>query len=346
MKKSSFQLPRIICTVLLICSVQVVTAQNLKLTNFAIWGGGASPTTYNSAQGVFIGNTANIQGDIGSNHLVDIKNNLNLNGNIYSGNRVVFVDFAKITGNIFANRMGTTLSPTISGNNRDTITGNLTANGKISLNSGRITGTVAVPAPANTNYTGPAPSGGVVTTLTLPTMPSMPNNTPFDNQVGTATITNTQTISPGLFRKLALTGNRTLTFKGPGNYIFNEVDNGTTTNKFVFDFNNTSTGTINIFIIKDARWGSLSVSTVRGNFPSRIFTEVHGNGSTFGGNSFVLRGPTSIPAGSNVWLGNVWAPNGGILIENTLPSATPHIIGALWSAKLVTVKNDLRLVYT
>ncbi|MEJ7914486.1 MAG: S8 family serine peptidase, partial [Chitinophagaceae bacterium] len=227
-----------------------------------------------------------------------------------------------------------------------TITGNLTANGKISLSTGKVTGKVAVPAPANTNYTGPAPSGGVVTTFTLPTMPSIPNNTPFDDQVGTANITNTQTISPGIFRKLAFTGNRTLTFNGPGNYIFYEVDNGTTTNKLVFDFKNTSTGTINIFIINDARWGALSVSTLNGNFPSRIFTEVHGNGSTFGGNSFDLRGPNSIPAGSYVWLGNVWAPNGGISIDNTVPSATPHIIGALWSGKLVTAKNDLRLVYT
>ncbi len=128
---SSSRLLNIICTALVICSVQVVAAQNLKLTDFAIWGGGASPTPYNSAQGVFISNTANIQGDIGSNHFVDIKNNFTLTGNIYSGNRVIFADLAKITGNIFANRLGTTLSPTISGNNRDTITGNLTANGKL-----------------------------------------------------------------------------------------------------------------------------------------------------------------------------------------------------------------------
>ncbi|MEJ7766872.1 MAG: hypothetical protein WKF89_03615, partial [Chitinophagaceae bacterium] len=202
-----------------------------------------------------------------------------------------------------ANRMGTSVRATISGGSNGTITGNLTANGQISLSSGMITGKVAVPAPANSNYTGPAPAGGVVTTFTLPTMPSIPNNTPFDDQVGTANITNTQTISPGIFRRLALTGSKTITFNGPGNYIFYEVDNGTTSNKFIYNFKNTSTGTINIFIIKDARLGLLSVSTVNGNFPSRIFTEVHGNGSTFAGNSFDLRGPNSIPSGSYVWLG-------------------------------------------
>ncbi len=345
MQKSSSIIVRIIYIVLLICTAQNLTAQNLKITDFAIWGGGAIPNPYNSAQGVFINNNANIQGNIGSNHLININNNFNLTGNIYSGNRVIFADFAKITGNIFANKIGSSPSPTISGNNSDTITGNLIANGKISLLSGKIIGQVAVPAPANTNYTGPVPSGGVVTTFTLPTMPIMPTNTPFDNRVGTTNLTTSQTISPGIFGKMALTGNKTLTFNGPGNYIFYEVDNGKTTNKFVFNFKNTTSGTINIFIIKDARFGVLSVSTINGNFPSRIYTEVHGNGSTFSGNSFDLQAPASIPAGSYVWLGNVWAPNGGIYIYNTLPSATPHIIGALWSGKLVTIKNDLKLVY-
>ncbi len=59
-----------------------------------------------------------------------------------------------------------------------------------------------------------------------------------------------------------------------------------------------------------------------------------------------MQGPKSIPTGSYVWHGNVWAPNGGISIDNTVPSSNPHIIGALWSGKTVTVKNDLRLVYT
>ena len=340
------------CTYLLlfICVAKIAQGQNppLELKNFAIWGGGASPSPYISTQGVFIKNNVNIQGNIGSNHLVDIEINLTLTGNIYSGNRVFVKNNAAITGNIFANRMGTTLSPSISGGTNNVITGNLTANGKITLISGQVIGSVAVTAPANTNYTGPVPSGGVGTNFTLPVMPSMPNNTPFDNPVGTTNITNTQTISPGIFGKLALTGNKTITFNGPGNYIFYEIDNGTTSNKFIFDLKNTSTGTINLFIIKDVNLGKLSVSTVNGNFPSRIYTEVHGDGSTFSGNSFNLQGTPSLPAGSNVWLGNVWAPNGAISITNPFtsnPSTTPDIIGALWSGKSVTLNNNIRLVY-
>ncbi|MEP7110456.1 MAG: S8 family serine peptidase [Ferruginibacter sp.] len=208
-----------------------------------------------------------------------------------------------------------------------------------------VTGQVAVPAPSSTNYSGPVPTGGIVNVVTLPVLPSMPNNTAFDNQVGTTNITGTQTISPGKYKKLALTGSKTLTFNGPGNYIFNEVDNGTTSNKLMFDFKNTTTGAINIFIIKDAKWGKLTVGTKNGNFPSRIYTEIHGSGSSNSGLTFSITGPLTLPANSYVWLGNVWAPNGGISFKSLNPFNTPHVLGALWSGKKVELDQNLKLVY-
>ena len=173
----------------------------------------------------------------------------------------------------------------------------------------------------------------------------MPNNTAFDNQIGTTNITGTQTIHLENFAKLSLSANKTITFNGPGNYIFYEVDNALNTNKLVFDFKNTTTGTINIFIIKDAKWGRLSVSTKNGNFPSRIYTEIHGTGAANEGNTFNIIGPQTIPTGSHVWLGNVWAPNGGISVKSLSVFNAPHIIGALWSAKKVELDQKLKLVY-
>ncbi|MGZ8524352.1 MAG: MBG domain-containing protein, partial [Chitinophagaceae bacterium] len=353
MRKFTWPLPKFICVLLLICLAKVGKSQappvpTLKLTDFAIWGGSASPNSYNSTQRVYLKEKVSIQGNIGSNHIVEVKENFTLTGSILSGNGVSLKENTKITGDIFANKKAANFQgDVISGKEKSNFIGNLVANGKIVLKTGsgsdatKITGKVAVPAPAATNYSGPVPSGGIVTVFTLPVLPVMPNNTPFDSQVGTTNITNTQDISPGKYRNLALTGNKTLTFKGPGNYIFNEVDNGSNSNKFVFDFNNTSAGTISIFIIKDARWGKLSVSTKNGNFPSRIYTEIHGNG-TF---SFDLQGPDAIPAGSYAWLGNVWAPNGGISIKSLKTSTNPHIIGALWSGKRVDLEENLRLVY-
>ncbi len=345
---------RIVFVFLLIClvsanQIKAQTPQNLKITDFAVWGGGAAANPYNNTQGVFLDNKVTITGNIGSNHLVDIKGKSNIiNGGIYSGNGVVLKNDNSIIGNIFGNRAGANYpNPVISAGTKFAITGNLTANGMIDIKSGTVTGQVAVPAPSGTNYTGPTPTAGIINNVVLPVLPLMPNNTPFDNQVGTTTISNTQTIQPGKYKKLALSGKKTLTLNGPGNYIFYEVDNGSNENEIVFDFKNTTTGTINIFIIKDARWGNLSVSTKNGNFPARIYTEVHGNGSTYAGNSFDLKGSKDKVANKYAWLGNVWAPNGGIFVGNTKasPDGSPHIIGALWSGKQVNIKDDLILNY-
>ena len=75
-------------------------AQTLKLSDFAIWGGSASPTSYNSSQGVFLKEKAKVTGNIGSNHLVDAKENFTLTGNIFSGNAVSFKTSTIITGKL------------------------------------------------------------------------------------------------------------------------------------------------------------------------------------------------------------------------------------------------------
>ncbi|HTF31902.1 MAG TPA: S8 family serine peptidase, partial [Flavitalea sp.] len=65
------------------------------------------------------------------------------------------------------------------------------------------------------------------------------------------------------------------------------------------------------------------------------------------GYAFELEGASSVPAGSYVWLGNVWAPNGAISVDKTssLSNGSAHIIGALWSGKKVDIKNDIKIVY-
>lgn len=326
--------------------------QQLNLTDFAVWGGSASSNTYNSSQGVFIGNTVAIQGNVGSNHRVTVNNLFSITGNVYSGNIAAFGNIGKVTGNIFAAKTASNYTGhVITGDYKLTFAGNLTAKGKINLknlsgsNASFVTGQVAVPAPTSTNYVGPTPTGGFTNTLSFPILPTMPNSIKFDNQVGTKNITSTSTITPGKYKKLGLSGSKTITFSGPGNYIFENVDNGTSANKVIFDFKGTTTGTINIFVIKDAKWGRISVSTKNGNFPSRIYTEIHGTGSTNSGIAFDLTGPLSVPSGSNVWLGNVWAPNGAISVKSLSIFNAPHIIGALWSGKKVELDQNLKLVY-
>ena len=266
MRNLTPSLQKYICALLFICVVKIAQGQSsptqLKIKDFAVWGGSATSNSYNSSQGVFIGNIVSITGNVGSNHLVDAKNLFSITGNVYSGNVVSFGNIGKITGNIFAAKNATNYTGNvITGDYKINFTGNLTANGKIFLknlaspNATSVTGQVAVPAPTLTNYSGPNPTGGIINVVTFPLLPSMPNNTAFDNLVGTTNITSTQTISPGKFKKLALTGNKILTFNGPGNYIFNEVDNDVTANKLVFDFKNTTTGSYQHIYCKRCKMG-------------------------------------------------------------------------------------------
>ncbi len=320
-----------------------------NLTDFAVWGGSASPQSYRAAQAVTIFNNIKITGNVGSNHLVTVRNDLKLTGSIVSFNGFIANNNAAVTGNIFAAKTaGNFTGNVISINNDAKIIGNLSANGKVIFkNANTITGQVFVPAPTNSNYTGPSPSAGFSNTLSFPVSPAMPNNTPFDSKIGTETVNNTRVLIPGMYKKLALNGNKTITFDGPGTYIFEEVDNVTSTNRFIFDLKGTNNGTISIFVIKNARWGKISVKMANGDFPDRVVTEIHGNGSTFAGFAFDLQGPDVMPAGSYAWLGNVWVPNGGISVKNFKVPAngTPHIIGALWSGTRVTIGDNLILQY-
>ena len=121
------------CLVLLLYSSIVgksQTTQPLKLTDFAVWGGSASSNSYNTTQGVFIGNTVGIQGNIGSIHRVDVKNIFNITGNVYSGNIITIGNLGKITGNIFAAKAASNYTGSvITSDYKIEFNGNITANG-------------------------------------------------------------------------------------------------------------------------------------------------------------------------------------------------------------------------
>jgi len=342
---------------LLFCQIAVAqNSQPLSIKDFAIWGGSANARQYNKDQGVFLKGSGIISGNIGSNHMVDIKEGTNLTGNIYSGNGIDIKGDGQIRGNLFAYRLSTGYkNPVLSGKEGTKFIGNLMANGRIELKSGggpkasSVSGTVSVPAPSGTNYAGPTPGGGINNILVFPSLPIMPGITPFDNQVGTMDIKSSRVLSPGAYRKLELKDNQTITFNGPGNYIFDEVKNGSN-NNLVFDLKNTTEGTINIFIKNEAQWGKITVRAINGDFTSRIFTEVHGDGSKGrspkDGVAFEVEAPGNLSQGRYLWLGNVWVPNGGISVKGTKKSSNPHIMGALWSGTQVDIKEELTLSYS
>ena len=64
----------------------------------------------------------------------------------------------------------------------------------------------------------------------------------------TSIITNSTILTPGAWGNIALGGSKTLTLQGTGTYVFKSIKNSGTTNKFVFDFQNSTTGIFKIFI--------------------------------------------------------------------------------------------------
>jgi len=85
---------------LLVCQLAFAqTNQSLSIKDFAIWGGSANATLYNKDQGVFLKGSGIINGNIGSNHMVDIKEGTQLIGNIYSGNGIEIKGNGEIRGN-------------------------------------------------------------------------------------------------------------------------------------------------------------------------------------------------------------------------------------------------------
>jgi hypothetical protein len=333
------------------------SGQTLSIKDFALWGGGAPANNYNPNQGVSIRNGSIINGNVGSNHFIQIRNTVRISGNVYSGNGVSFSVGTQTTGNVFGYKLSPAFKDTaIFASVKSRFLGNLTSNGLIHIQSTRgdrlsiVSGTVSVPAPSTVNYKGPNPAGGVNNNLVFPDLPIMPANTPFDNQVGTQNIISSRVISPGSYGNLELRGNQTITFDGPGNYIFNEVFNTGRNNNIVFDFKNTTTGDINIFIRYEAQWGNISVRAINGASESRIFTEVHGDGTKRraqnDGISFAISAPASYNAEQYLWLGNVWAPNGGIFISGNKNTSRPHILGALWSGIKVDIREVVNLSYT
>jgi hypothetical protein len=155
------------------------------------------------------------------------------------------------------------------------IGGNIDVNGNIVVGGGIVSGKVT--HPPGTTYVGPPPAqGNVEGDPSLPIFPDLPPVASFEPYSQIADITKTTTITQGPHPGIKLSGNQILTFKGPGVYRINYIDNKNS-NTFVFDFDG-QPGNFIIQIHNNALLAKLNVSIVNGGDASRIFTEIHGTG--------------------------------------------------------------------
>jgi len=320
-----------------------------KLSDFTLYSG-------NSGTGItLIGSSITINnGAVGANNTVQTTGNATINAPILSGNNVILTNSNVVKGNIYARGSSGTV---ISIGSSLALTGSLYSLGNISVGGGSISGSVTTPG----SYAGPTPGGGFNnTTPSLPSLPDMPGATGLSGYP--AAVTTPQTIdlsaypitsgqpSYGNYGNINFSGNKTITFNGPGVYIFNKMVMTGNTNKFVFDFGTNPTGKFYVYIRENADLGKLNASTLNGPAipASNIYIEVLGNAknpdgsvaTSVPGSSFIIANGSG---GGSKMLGTVYAPNAAISIGSG--TGTTSLTGALYSKYAISIQSGVTINY-
>ncbi|MBP6513208.1 MAG: hypothetical protein KA347_11095, partial [Bacteroidia bacterium] len=272
-------------------------------------------------------------GTIGSYVLVKTTGSSTITGSIRSGNDVILSNSNTVGGSIAATNAGLQSGTSVSIGTNFSLAGSIDANGNISVGSGNIVGSVT--HPNGTTYTGPLPGGGnILGSPSLPGLPALPSPVVFP-AAGTQNISTTTTLNPGCYKKMTLSGNKTITLNGPGVYVFSSINNTGSANSFVFNFQNNPTGTFKIYVHGNMCLGKVNATMINGGNASRIFSETHGAGS----GAFTIA--NGYGGGISRWLGNVYAPYSAINIGSG--TGNSEINGSLWSGTQVIICSGVTI---
>jgi hypothetical protein len=170
----------------------------------------------------------------------------------------------------------------------------------------------------------------------------MPGITSFP-AAGTQDIVANKVLTPGSYRNINLSGASTITFSGPGVYVFQSINITNSSSSFIYDFKNNTNGIIYIYVIGDVFMNKMSVTFPKGGNASRVYMEVHGTGSTSADKATAWNySPSSTGNGQDQqWFGTVWAPYGAVKVGGTRANVT----GALWSGTQVNLSGIVTFNY-
>ena len=323
---------RILFIALISVAPFVSQAQNLKTTDFIMYGNKVQIATSSSV-------LAGAVGAKGAKSLILTTGNVTFGGGLFSDSAIVLNNNNTVNGVVKAKNGVAPVSVTaISTGSSAILKDSVVARGGINIKSGTVKLTLL---PTTSPYVGPiAAVRKDDVSPWLPVMPPMPTTMSNGNADISKSITNNALIGPGSYGDVALTGGKTLTLSGAGTYIFNSIKNsGNTNNTFAFDFKGVG-GNFIIHVINDVNLNKNGVTIMNGGGANYIFLEAMGNGSTLNGNAFNLDPGSS---GSSKWLGTVWAPNGNI----NLGSGTKNVSfqGALFTNNTINVASNISVDY-
>jgi len=318
------------------------SAQQLRISDFVLFAGNGSvagsqsPVPSGPGYAVQLSSSTTINGGrIGSAVLVKTTGNSAITGSIHSKGRVELANSNLVTGSISAENNGIQSGNSVVIGSSLSLAGNIDANGNITIGGGTISGYVQ--HPQGTSYTGPQPGGGeIIGPPALPSIPALPGPANL-SPAGNANISGTQSITPGAYGQIALTGNKTLTFSGPGNYYFQSINNTGNSNTFRYDFLNSAAGTIRIYVHGNINLGKFTNTLVNGGNPSRIFIETHGAGPV----AFSISNGSG-GSGSRL-SGNIYAPYAAISMGSGTGST--QVTGSMWSGTQIIINSGVSITY-
>ncbi|MBA2746522.1 MAG: hypothetical protein H0U44_09885, partial [Flavisolibacter sp.] len=317
-------------------------SQNLPISDFVMFAGnGTVPGATSSVPpapgyGVLISSSTSIPaGSIGGYVLVKTTGTTTT-GSIHSGRVVELSNNATVNGRIAignASNLPASVNVLTAGSGL-IVSGNIDSRGSVNIPSGSsVAGTKTILP--GFNYSGPGTA--IFATPDVPTLPSLPTPVVFANFTNN-NITGNFLAQPGVsYGDVILTGNRTITFNGPGVYTFKSISNTGNANSFKFNFLNTASGAIYIHVHENAILGKFNASFINGGSATRVFMEVHGNATNA---VFISNGNGG---GGSRWQGTIYAPYGAIYMGSGTGSTT--ITGAMWSGTQVDLQSGVSVVY-
>ncbi|HCT21908.1 MAG TPA: hypothetical protein DIW54_00620, partial [Chitinophagaceae bacterium] len=287
-------------------------------------------------------------GSIGSRETISLKKGSSITANIFGRSSIDLDKELSINGNITANNYQNNKSDILKGDKSVSITGNLLINGNIKLSSSGSSINGSVKQSTGTTYSGPTPTGGISrSNLVLPIFPTLPVINQYE--AGSGSINSSITLSPGNYGTVTLNSGQTLTLNGTGTYVFKSIiSKGSGRVNIVYNFNNSPTGHIRIFVTDRIQLKNINASVINGGSAKRIFTEVHSNKTSNSDeddeeNAFFLSNETSNIG--TIWLGTVWVPYGKIKIKSAEKGPTTRFIGALWCGNKIIIEKNIEIVY-
>ncbi|MEO7488917.1 MAG: hypothetical protein ABIU77_17530, partial [Ferruginibacter sp.] len=341
--------------VLFLLLISTLQAQQNSMSDYVIFGGTSQALQGQTAPavpgyGVQVGYSTYIQGGaVGSYKLVKSVGNMTagtnaLQTNIYSGGTIVLANGNAVTGNIAAGIYNTqpAAGTIFSAGTSENFIGNIDINGNIVIGGGTVTGTVT--NPAGTTYQLGAVTTAGAGTPTLPILPQMPAIKSYS--AGSKNVTG-GTVNPGAYGSLSLGNNSSITFSGPGTYFFKSISASGPNSSIIYDFKNTATGNIIIYVVGDVNLNKTAVSMINGGDATRIYTEVHGTGSTNTADktaAFIMSNGSNGSGNVSGWFGSVWAPYAAIKVGAPNGPAM-SVKGALWSATQVNIGDGVTINY-